>query len=76
MLAPATDPAIQLMDRFTEEEFGILTPVGNAAIMAEAMQKMATNENLRKRLQEKSKKRASDFDISIIRKYFVKAFAG
>ena len=76
MLAPETDPAIQLTDRFSEEEFGILTPVGNAAIMAEAMKKMATDENLRNRLAEKSAKRAADFDISVIRKYFVKAFAG
>ncbi len=76
MLAPATDPNMQLQDRFSEEEFGILTPVGNATIMAAAMREMATNESLRKRLIEKSVKRAADFDISVIRNRFVEAFAG
>lgn len=76
MLAPATDPGMQLQDRFSEEEFGILTPVGNASIMADAMRKMVMDESLRKRLMEKSVKRAADFDVSVIRKQFVKAFAG
>ena len=76
MLAPLTDPNQQLTDHFSEEAFGILTPVGNAAIMAQAMKKMITDETLRNRLKEKSIRRAADFDISIIRKYFEKAFAG
>ena len=76
MLAPATDSNVQLQDRFSEEEFGILTPVGNESILADAMREMATNESLRKRLTEKSMKRAADFDISVIRNRFVKAFAG
>ena len=76
MLAPSTDPNLQLTDHFSEEVYGILTPVGNAALMAEAMKKMIMDETLRNRLQEKAAKRAADFDISIIRKYFVKAFLG
>ncbi len=76
MLAPSTDPNLVLTDEFCEEEFGILTPVGNAMIMAQAMKKMVTDEVLRKRLQEKATIRAADFDVSIIRKYFQKAFEG
>lgn len=76
MLAPSTDPNMQLTDHFSEEEFGILTPVGNATIMAAAMKKMMTDEPLRNRLQQKAANRAADFDISIIRKYFQKAFEG
>jgi len=76
MLAPSTDPNMQLTDHFSEEEFGILTPVGNATIMATAMKKMMTDEPLRNRLQQKAANRAADFDISIIRKYFQKAFVG
>jgi N-acetylgalactosamine-N,N'-diacetylbacillosaminyl-diphospho-undecaprenol 4-alpha-N-acetylgalactosaminyltransferase len=76
MLAPSTDPNIQLTDHFSEEEFGILTPVGNVTVMAEAMKKMISDEALRNRLKEKASRRAADFDISIIRKYFQRAFAG
>lgn len=76
MLAPSTDPNLQLTDRFSEEEFGILTPVGNATIMAGAMRKIVSDESLRSRLQEKAAARAAGFDISIIRKYFQRAFEG
>jgi N-acetylgalactosamine-N,N'-diacetylbacillosaminyl-diphospho-undecaprenol 4-alpha-N-acetylgalactosaminyltransferase len=76
MLAPSTDPDVELTDHFSEEAFGILTPVGNAPILANAMKKMITDVELRNRLQDKAAMRANDFDVSIIRKYFVKAFAG
>ena len=76
MLAPSTDPNLQHTDHFSEEMFGMLTPVGNAALMAAAMKKMIIDEALRNRLQEKAAKRATDFDISIIKKLFVKAFVG
>ena len=76
MLAPSTDPNQQLTDHFSEEEFGILTPVGNATIMAQAMRKLVSDQSLRSRLQEKAASRAAGFDISIIRKYFQRAFEG
>jgi N-acetylgalactosamine-N,N'-diacetylbacillosaminyl-diphospho-undecaprenol 4-alpha-N-acetylgalactosaminyltransferase len=76
MLAPSTDPNRQLNDHFSEEEFGILTPVGNAPVMASAMNKMMTDTALRNRLTEKVAKRAAAFDISIIKKYFQRAFEG
>lgn len=76
MLAPSTDPEFELTEEFKEEEFGILSPVSNAGIMAAAMKKLMTDEGMRTRLQEKAANRASDFDIRIVRKYFVKAFAG
>jgi N-acetylgalactosamine-N,N'-diacetylbacillosaminyl-diphospho-undecaprenol 4-alpha-N-acetylgalactosaminyltransferase len=76
MLAPSTDPDVELTDHFSEEAFGILTPVGNAPILANAMKKMITDVELRNRLQDKAAIRANDFDVSIIRKYFVEAFAG
>ena len=76
MLAPSTDPNQQLTDHFSEEEFGILTPVGNATIMAQAMRKLVSDQSLRSRLQEKAALRAAGFDILIIRKYFQQAFEG
>jgi len=76
MLAPSTDPTIQLTNDFSVEEFGVLSPVGNAAVLASAMKKMMEDEGLRSRLTERAASRAADFDISIIKKYFVKAFAG
>ncbi|MEO6488849.1 MAG: glycosyltransferase [Ferruginibacter sp.] len=76
MLAPRTDPAIQLTNDFSEEEYGILTPVGNPIILAKAMIKMMSDEGMRNRLQEKAGKRAADFDVTVIRGYFAKAFAG
>lgn len=76
MLAPSKKTNTVLTDNFSEEEFGILTPVGNAMIMAKAMEKMAIDEQLRGRLKEKAATRAADFDISIIKKYFERAFVG
>jgi N-acetylgalactosamine-N,N'-diacetylbacillosaminyl-diphospho-undecaprenol 4-alpha-N-acetylgalactosaminyltransferase len=76
MLAPSTDPNLQITEAYSEEEFGILTPVGNAASMAAAMNKMMKDEALRVRLKEKAAKRAAEFDISIVKKYFQVAFEG
>jgi N-acetylgalactosamine-N,N'-diacetylbacillosaminyl-diphospho-undecaprenol 4-alpha-N-acetylgalactosaminyltransferase len=76
MLAPSSDPRRQLTDHFSEEMYGILTPVGNVELLAAAMKKMVSDEALRKRLEQKAAKRAAEFDISIICKHFVKAFAG
>jgi N-acetylgalactosamine-N,N'-diacetylbacillosaminyl-diphospho-undecaprenol 4-alpha-N-acetylgalactosaminyltransferase len=76
MLAPSTDPEFQLTDRFSEEEFGVLTPVGNAEILAKAMQKMVTDATLRNRLRDKAEKRSHDFDVSKIMKLFRQAFEG
>lgn len=76
MLAPSSDPRQQLTDHFSEEMFGILTPVGNIELLAAAMKRMVSDAALRKRLEQKAAKRAADFDISIICKHFVKAFAG
>lgn len=76
MLAPASDPDIQLTTDFSEAEYGILTPVRNAEILAKAMKTMMKDEVLRNRLQSKATCRAADFDVSIIKKFFVKAFRG
>ncbi len=76
MIAPSTNPNLQLADHFSEEEFGILTPVGSATIMAQAMRKIVSDETLRNKLKEKASGRAADFDISIIKHLFVKAFTG
>ncbi len=76
MLAPSTDPNQLVNDHFSEEEFGMLTPVGNAPVMASAMYKMMSDTALRNRLTGKVAKRAAAFDISIIKKYFQQAFEG
>ncbi len=76
MLAPTTNSETEISGNYSEEEFGILTPVGDAPVLAEAMKKMMSDETLRSRLKQKAAIRAADFDISIIRKYFEKAFEG
>ena len=76
MLAPSTDPAFQLKDRFSEEEFGILSPVGDAKTLAMSMEMLITDRDMRNRLQQKAAKRAADFDVSVIKQHFAKAFVG
>ena len=74
MLAPSTDPSVEVTKNFSEEEFGLLTPVGNSAILANAMREMVTNKSLQNRLQQKAEGRAMNYDTSIIKQLFLQAF--
>ena len=76
LLAPATDIFFQLEDHYSIEEYGVLTPVGNAAVLTAAMKKMMQDESLRQQLQQKAAARGAAFDVNLIKQDFVKAFLG
>lgn len=76
LLAPETDIFYQLKDHYSIEEYGMLTPVGNAAILTQAMIKLMQDESLRDQLKEKAAARGAEFDIDLVKQDFVKAFAG
>jgi len=76
LLAPGTDIFSQLQDGYSIEEYGILTAVGNAAALTQAMLKMMQDASLRNRLKQNAAARGAEFDIGFIRQDFVKAFAG
>ena len=66
ILAPNTDINFQRQDNIEIAEYGILIPTDNDSCLAEAMDLIMADEELRKSLAEKGKKRAKDFDVSII----------
>lgn len=76
MIAPGTNPDIQVQEGFEETSFGILCPVSDASAMAAAMKKLMSDAGMRERLSSKAAGRAGDFDIRTIKHSFVKAFAG
>lgn len=76
LLAPHTDIAYQLTDKYSIEEFGLLSPVNNPVMLGKAMLRLMENPALRKVLEEKSEARAVQFDINHIRQHFVSAFEG
>lgn len=52
-------------------EYGILTPVGNVKMLANAMDEMMVRDDLRKKYNEKAKKRSHDFNLEeTTKKYF------
>ena len=59
-----------LKDDFEICEHGILTPVGNADLLAAAMKRMVEDENLRENFKEKALKRAMDFSVENVINYF------
>ena len=54
------------IDNIKYADFGLLVPVGNAALLAEAMRKIYSDHHLRQAYSIKGKERAKDFDLSII----------
>lgn len=76
LLAPHTDINYQLKDKYSIEEFGLLSPVNNPDMLGKAMLRLMENSVLRKMLEEKSNARAVQFDISNIKRDFVSAFEG
>lgn len=66
ILAPATDFRLALQDKMEIAEYGILVPVNNVLLMAQAMRKIFTDNVLRERLKEKAFVRANDFEVSKI----------
>ena len=76
LLAPDTDIFYQLTDHYSEEKYGLLTPVGNVAIMTQAMTIMMKDEELRERLEKIAAARGAQYDVNFIKQDFVKAFLG
>lgn len=70
ILAPDTDPAFSLSENMEIAEYGILVPVNNIDLLAKAMEKIATDSALHKRMKEKAFTRSLDFDSEkIIEKF-------
>ena len=61
---------------YSIEEYGILTPVGNAAILKDAMIKMMQDASLRQKLKDKAAVRGAEFDVTLIKQDFLHAFVG
>ncbi len=71
ILSPDSDSSVLTIKGIECATFGILTPVGNVDYLAEAMQKMMTDEVLRNKYKELAKPRSRDFDLKkTTRKYF------
>ena len=76
MLAPGTGEPDSLKEVFKEYPYGLLTPVGNAKVLSEAMKQLMTDESMRSRLAEKGKMRAMEFDLPLMAKQYADAFSG
>jgi N-acetylgalactosamine-N,N'-diacetylbacillosaminyl-diphospho-undecaprenol 4-alpha-N-acetylgalactosaminyltransferase len=73
ILAPATDPEVIVKDHIEIAEYGILVPVKNARLLAEAMELMAKNKELHERMKQKAKERSMDFESGKIIEQFAEA---
>lgn len=76
LLAPATDLHHRVINKYEVGEFGILTPVNDVIALAAAMKKMYNDAALRNLFIAKAAKRAEQFDVDEIKKYFHVAFTG
>lgn len=66
ILAPGTDPEIEVTNSLELAEFGILYPVNSDMLLAEAMHKMYTDKSLHSSYTQKAKQRAADFEAARI----------
>ncbi len=70
ILAPATNPEANVFDRIEIAEYGILVPVKNEQILAEAMELMVKDTQLHASMKQKSKERSMAFEsVQIIQKF-------
>lgn len=74
LLAPTTDFSFEVKNNYEEAEYGLLTPVNDPIQLANAMSRMFTDGELRKKLRDKAKIRAFEFDIEVIKKIYSTAF--
>ena len=72
ILAPQTDIYKIVKNDIEIANYGILVPVNNAELLANAMRMMYTNTDLRNALRTKGHERASNFDAAIIANEFKK----
>ena len=70
ILAPDTDPAATVKDHIEIAEYGILVPVKNSNLLAEAMELIVTDKELQAKLKQKARERSLDFESGkIIEQY-------
>ena len=75
ILAPGTNPEMEVTNSLELAEFGILCPVNSEALLAEAMHKMYTDKNLHGSYALKAKQRAGDFEATIISQQYGDVFS-
>ena len=73
ILAPGTDPSVNITHNIETAEYGILVPVKNAQLLAEAMELMVKDKELHERMKQKAKVRSADFESGKIIDQFAKA---
>lgn len=66
ILAPESDFTAQNLDHIETAPFGILTPVGNASLLAQAMRRMIADQELRDAYAGRALARARQFDVELI----------
>ncbi len=71
ILAPGTDPEANVTDHIEIAEFGILVPVKNPKLLAEAMELMVKDKALHDLLGQKARIRSADFESGKIIEQFV-----
>ena len=74
ILAPFTDITIQLKDTIEYAEYGVLIPMKNELLMAEAMQAMVQDETMRNNYSQKAILRANNFNVSNLINEFITIF--
>ena len=72
ILAPGTDVRFSVESQFEIAKYGMLVPVNNAKILAEAMRHMYNDKELQAQYRSRALARASDFDVSRVVKEFNK----
>lgn len=73
ILAPGTDPAMTVKDHIEIAEYGILVPVKSSQLLAEAMELILKDKELREYLKQKAKERSMDFESSKIIEQYTEA---
>jgi len=62
ILAPNTDAEVNIKDHVEIAEYGILVPVKNTLLLAEAMELMVKDKELYEHMKQKAKERSMDFE--------------
>lgn len=75
LLAPETPIDAVALQNFEVAEFGILSPVNNAEILADAMRTIYNEAALLNNYEAKAFNRANEFDINNIKEEFISAFS-
>ena len=71
IIAPDTEVAFKIKEHYEEAAYGLLAPVGNIAGLSAAMDRIATDTELRQRYAALGPKRAADFALpAVAEKYF------